>query len=123
MSETLYDGRRVRLLTVIDEGNREGLEIAMGLSVPSQRVDVVADTAIYSPSGTSAGIGFAVPVDTVRRVVPQLIETGDYIPPQLGITVNQQVSAVVLARLRLRGVLVWEVQPDSGAAAAGVRGS
>ena len=38
MSETLYDGRRVRLLTVIDEGNREGLEIAMGLSVPSQRV-------------------------------------------------------------------------------------
>ena len=38
MSETLYAGRRVRLLTVIDEGNREGLEIAMGLSVPSQRV-------------------------------------------------------------------------------------
>ena len=38
MRETLYDGRRVRLLTVIDEGNREGLEIAMGLSVPSQRV-------------------------------------------------------------------------------------
>ena len=38
MSETLYDGRRVRLLTVIDEGNREGFEIAMGLSVPSQRV-------------------------------------------------------------------------------------
>ena len=38
MSETLYDGRRVRLLTVIDEGNWEGLEIAMGLSVPSQRV-------------------------------------------------------------------------------------
>ena len=38
MSETLYDGRRVRLLTVIDEGNREGLEIAMGLSLPSRRV-------------------------------------------------------------------------------------
>ena len=38
MSEMLYDGRRVRLLTVIDKGNREGLEIAMGLSAPSQRV-------------------------------------------------------------------------------------
>ena len=38
MTETLYDGRRVRLLTVIDEGNREGLEIAMGLSLPSRRV-------------------------------------------------------------------------------------
>ena len=38
MSETLYDGRRVRLLTVVDEGNREGVEIALGLSVPCQRV-------------------------------------------------------------------------------------
>ena len=38
MSETLYDGRRVRLLTVIDEGNREGLEVAMGVSLPSRRV-------------------------------------------------------------------------------------
>ncbi|WP_142900358.1 S1C family serine protease, partial [Klebsiella pneumoniae] len=37
------------------------------------------NTAIYSPSGASAGIGFAVPVDTVMRVVPQLIKTGKYI--------------------------------------------
>lgn len=38
MTETLYDSRRVRLLTVLDEGNREGLEIAMGVSLPSRRV-------------------------------------------------------------------------------------
>jgi putative transposase len=38
MTETLYDGRRVRLLTIIDEGNREGLEIAMVVSFPSRRV-------------------------------------------------------------------------------------
>lgn len=38
MSETLYDGRRVRLLTVLDEGNREGLAIALGTSLPSRRV-------------------------------------------------------------------------------------
>ena len=38
MTETLYDGRRVRLLTMIDKGNREGLEIAMGVSLPSRRV-------------------------------------------------------------------------------------
>ena len=38
MTETLYDGRRIRLLTMIDEGNREGLEIAMGVSLPSRRV-------------------------------------------------------------------------------------
>ena len=48
MSETLYVGRRGRVLTIIDEENREGLEIAMGLSVPSQRVvrvlnELVAD--------------------------------------------------------------------------------
>jgi putative transposase len=38
MTETLYDSRRVRLLTMLDEGNREGLEIAMGPSLPSRRV-------------------------------------------------------------------------------------
>ncbi len=38
MTETLYDGRRIRLLTIIDEGNREGLEIVMGVSLPSRRV-------------------------------------------------------------------------------------
>jgi putative transposase len=46
MSETLYDGRRVRLLTVIDEGNREGLEITMGISVPSRRVIRVLDELV-----------------------------------------------------------------------------
>jgi putative transposase len=38
MTESLYDSRRVRLLTILDEGNREGLEIAMGVSLPSRRV-------------------------------------------------------------------------------------
>ena len=46
MTETLYDGRRVRLLTMIDEGNREGLEIAMGLSLPSRRVIRVLDELV-----------------------------------------------------------------------------
>jgi putative transposase len=38
MTETLDDGRRVRLLTILDEGNREGLDIGMGVSLPSRRV-------------------------------------------------------------------------------------
>jgi hypothetical protein len=38
MTEPLYDGRRVRLLTMLDEGNREGLKIVMGFSAPSRRV-------------------------------------------------------------------------------------
>lgn len=49
MTDTLYDGRRVRLLTMLDEGNREGLEIAMGLSLPSRRVTRTLDelVAVY----------------------------------------------------------------------------
>ena len=46
MTETLYDGRRVRLLTMIDEGNREGLEIAMGVSLPSRRVTRILDELV-----------------------------------------------------------------------------
>jgi putative transposase len=46
MTETLYDGRRVRLLTMLDEGNREGLEIAMGLSLPSRRVTRTLDELV-----------------------------------------------------------------------------
>ena len=45
------------------------------------------NTAIYSPSGASVGIGFAVPVDTVNRVVPQLIAEGEYRGPSLGVVV------------------------------------
>jgi S1-C subfamily serine protease len=41
------------------------------------------NTAIYSPSGGSAGVGFAVPVDSVNRVVPQVIAEGHYSPPSL----------------------------------------
>ena len=50
------------------------------------------NTAIYSPSGASAGIGFAVPVDTVMRVAPQLIKSGKYIRPALGIEANEQIN-------------------------------
>ena len=49
------------------------------------------NSQIASPSGTSAGIGFAIPVNTVARVVPQLIANGEYTPARLGITTNQQL--------------------------------
>jgi S1-C subfamily serine protease len=78
------------------------------------------NTAIYSPSGGSAGIGFAVPVDTVARVVPQLIATGRYAPPSLGIETDPQIDALA-ARQGLEGVLVLRVRPGSGADRAGLR--
>ncbi|EAR50697.1 serine protease, putative [Oceanicola granulosus HTCC2516] len=77
------------------------------------------NTAIFSPSGASAGIGFAIPVGSVRRVVPQLIETGRYAPPTLGILVDARINAAV-NRQGLPGVLVLGAEPGSPAAAAGL---
>jgi S1-C subfamily serine protease len=79
------------------------------------------NTAIYSPSGASAGIGFAVPVDTVNRVVPRLIAQGRYIRPSLGIRAEEQLNAALSARLGIQGVFVLEVEPGSAAERAGLR--
>ncbi len=78
------------------------------------------NTAIYSPSGSSAGIGFAVPVDTVNRVVPQLIARGRYSPPALGVSVDARADAM-LARQGIEGVMVLGVEPGSAAERAGLR--
>lgn len=64
------------------------------------------NTAIYSPSGTSAGIGFAVPVDTVNRVVPQLIRLGKYVRPSLGVRMDEDLNARLTSALSVRGVVV-----------------
>lgn len=80
------------------------------------------NTAIYSPSGASAGIGFAVPVDTVMRVVPQLIKTGKYVRPALGIEVDEQLNARLQMVTGRRGVFVLLVQPGSAAQRAGLVG-
>lgn len=76
------------------------------------------NTAIYSPSGASAGIGFAIPVDTVNRIVPELIRSGRLTRPGLGVIIaDEQVAE----RLGVTGVLVVEVARGSGAAKAGLR--
>ncbi len=79
------------------------------------------NTAIYSPSGAYAGIGFSVPVDTVNRVVPQLIAQGRYIRPSLGITVDDDLNRNVTSQLGVQGVMVLRVQPGSAADRAGLR--
>jgi S1-C subfamily serine protease len=79
------------------------------------------NTAIYSPSGASAGIGFAVPVDTVNRVVPALIAHGKYARPSLGIEADDDINALLSSRLGVEGVFVLGVEPNGPAAAAGLR--
>jgi S1-C subfamily serine protease len=64
------------------------------------------NTAIYSPSGASAGVGFAVPVDTVNRVVPELIAHGRYSPPSLGVEADDMLSRAVARELGVEGVAV-----------------
>ena len=84
---------------------------------------VGVNTAIYSPSGASAGVGFAVPIDTVNRVVPQIIANGRYEPPRLGIRVHTELSRRVTQRFNVSGVLVFSVEAGSGAASAGIHGT
>ena len=81
---------------------------------------VGVNTAIYSPSGQNAGIGFAVPVEVVNRVVPDLIQYGKAIRPGLGVTIaNESISK----RLGIEGILVINVQSGSSAEKAGLRGT
>ncbi len=79
------------------------------------------NTAIYSPSGAYAGIGFAVPVDTVNRVVPKLIASGRYVTPSIGIKADDDLSAALTRETGVRGVLVLQVVEGSPAQRAGLR--
>jgi S1-C subfamily serine protease len=81
------------------------------------------NTAIYSPSGAYAGIGFAVPVDLVNRVVPDLVAYGSYQRPSLGVAVDEEISQAITTRLGVQGVLLLRVESGSSADRAGLRGT
>ena len=77
------------------------------------------NTAILSPSGTSAGIGFAIPIDVVNRVVPEIISKG-YVPtPGIGIVAANEETAT---RAGVEGVVIVRTAPGSSAERAGLRG-
>ena len=76
------------------------------------------NTQIYSPSGASAGIGFSIPVDVVRWVVPDLIEYGEIRRPVLGV---ELVSTNSTRRMGLQGALVLNVTRGGGAEQAGLK--
>ncbi len=75
------------------------------------------NTAIYSPSGAYAGIGFSVPVDIVNWVVPDLIKYGKLQRPSLGVELAQQQ---IVDRMGLQGALVMDVTKGGGAEKAGI---
>jgi S1-C subfamily serine protease len=80
---------------------------------------VGVNTAIISPSGSNAGIGFAIPIDIVNRVVPQLIRDGHVPTPGIGIVAANEAVAT---RMGIEGVAIVRTIPDSSAARAGLRG-
>lgn len=82
------------------------------------------NTAIYSPSGAYAGVGFAIPVDDINRIAPQIIRTGR--AEQVGLGMSILADSIVrqfveIEELPRQGVLVMQVMPDSAAAKAGLK--
>jgi len=83
-------------------------------------------TAIFSPTGASAGIGFAIPIDRVKRILPDLLELGHYRHPWLGIRYAYTVTPGLAEMLKLpvdQGVLLVQLAPNSPLADAGARGA
>jgi S1-C subfamily serine protease len=83
------------------------------------------NTAIFTPSGGSVGIGFAVPVNTAKKLLPHLISRGRASHPWLGIS-GMDVNPTVAKALSLsvkEGVMIAQVAPNGPAARAGLRGS
>jgi putative serine protease PepD len=81
------------------------------------------NSQILSPSGSSAGVGFAVPVSIAKRIVPQLLQNGRVRRPKLGI--NTRDVSMLRNQIDLPvddGVLIYQVARGGGAAAAGLRG-
>jgi S1-C subfamily serine protease len=79
------------------------------------------NTAIYSPSGAAAGIGFAVPVDLVNRVVPSLVRDGHYEQPSIGIRVDERLNERLEEATGIEGAFVLRVAKGSSAEEAGLR--
>jgi S1-C subfamily serine protease len=80
---------------------------------------VGVNTQIISPSGASAGIGFAIPVNTIKKVVPQLMQYGHEVQPTLGI---QYVSDTVARQRGIGGIIIGAVNPNAPAGRAGLQG-
>lgn len=78
------------------------------------------NTQIISPSGSYAGIGFAVPADTVNRIVPELIKHGKLIRPGLGVSL---VPDAMAKRWGIKGLVIGKVSKDGGAERAGLKGA
>jgi S1-C subfamily serine protease len=116
------NGRLIRGIiqtdAAINPGNSGGPVLNSGGEV------IGVSTAIFSPSGGSVGVGFAVPINTAKHIIPELIKRGYVARPFLGIT-GHEVFPALAQTLKLpvkEGIMVVEVTPGSPAQSAGIRG-
>ncbi len=110
-------GRKIRDVIQTDAAINPGNSGGPLLNSAGELVGM--NTSILSKSGASDGIGFAVPADTIARVVPQIIRYGRVLRPGLGVELVQ--DAVARAN-GIRGVVIYRVPKGSAAARAGLRG-
>jgi putative serine protease PepD len=116
-------GRQIRNVIQTDAAINPGNS---GGPLLNSRGEVIGiNTAIFTPSGGSVGIGFAVPVNTAKKLLPQLIARGRASHPWLGIS-GLDITPAVARTLSLpatEGVMIAQVTPNGPAAKAGLRGS
>lgn len=122
-------GRRIRAATGFPIDNVIQTDAAInpgnsgGPLLDSAGLLVGVNTAIYSPSGAYAGIGFAVPVDTVNRIIPQIIRDGRVSRPRIGVVIDDRLGQRITREIGVEGVLILSIEGNSPAARAGLRGT
>jgi S1-C subfamily serine protease len=117
------DGKTIRQAIQTDASINQGN--SGGPLLDSSGLVIGVNSAIFSPSGGSVGVGLAIPVDTVKRVVPELIDKGHYPHPWLG-ALGYSITPEFAQRLSLSvqtGVLVARVYRNSPAALGGLHGA
>lgn len=94
-----------------------------GPLLDSQGRMIGINSQIISPTGGSVGVGFAIPANIAKRVIPQLIQQGRVVRPKLGITTRAVRDLRDQVRLPVsEGLIIMQVAPGGAAAAAGLRG-
>jgi S1-C subfamily serine protease len=112
-----FNGRTIRGVVQTDAAINPGNSGGPLLDSAGRLIGV--NTQIASPSGASAGIGFAIPVDEVNRIVPRLIRDGRFVRPALGVTA---APPEVNRALKLpKGVALVQLSPNGPAARAGLQ--
>ena len=91
-----------------------------GVMLDSSGRVVGVNSAIYSPSGGSVGIGFAIPIDLVKRVVDKFIKYGKYIKPSIGIETDERINRYLKDVLGIKGVAILGVLKGSDASTKGL---